>query len=184
MNMLSVDADCKRINQTQKSDCAEYTPGKDCCILKQHVLETNKPSWKIMASNSENAGKNNSTTGEPYERRWAVEWEDLKAFSERVATGFVCCRCARSWRSQVLRRGEHKFCSKRAEEKEETQRRKLRKSWGETWRCIQPDDWTSVLEHSTQSTAWLEEKRGISGLGWRWRGEARSPKECSPEGKW
>lgn len=37
----SVDADCKRITWTQKSACAEYTAGKDCCILKKHVLETN-----------------------------------------------------------------------------------------------------------------------------------------------
>lgn len=43
-NMLSVGADCKMINQPQKIDCAEYTPGKDCCVLKQHVLETKKVS--------------------------------------------------------------------------------------------------------------------------------------------
>lgn len=39
---IFVDADCKRINQTQKSDYAQCTQGKDCSILKQYVLATNK----------------------------------------------------------------------------------------------------------------------------------------------
>lgn len=39
----------------EKSDCAEYTPGKDWCMLKQDVLERKKTkSWKIMANNCEN----------------------------------------------------------------------------------------------------------------------------------
>lgn len=64
-----------------------------------------------MARNSENAGKYNSATGQTYERSWAVEWEDLKAFSKRVATGFTRCECSRRWWSQMLRRAERKFCS-------------------------------------------------------------------------
>lgn len=107
-----------------------------------------------MASNSENAErKPTAPQGQHYERSWAVEWEDLKAFSKGVATGFMRCRFARRWWSQILGRAEHKFCSNTYWPQDKPV------AWKESWRkggeaevAIEKVMWRNLKVHITR---WL-----------------------------
>lgn len=83
---MFADADYKRINQIQKSDYAQCTPGKDCSILKQYVLATNKAGilWRVNVKTLEKSSA-------PQDRLMAeAELENEK--TRCVTIGLMCCK--------------------------------------------------------------------------------------------